>query len=156
MSDIKKHLISDVQAPMGVKIGIVVSEYNPEITSALLETCKNELVKRGVSDGAIDVIKVPGAFELPHSCKQLSDAKKYDAVIALGCLIKGETPHFDFIAFAVANGIMDLNIKLDIPVVFGVLTTHDIQQAKARIKDGKKGDKGVEAALTALKMINLK
>ncbi|MCK5605135.1 6,7-dimethyl-8-ribityllumazine synthase [Candidatus Pacearchaeota archaeon] len=156
MSDIKKHLQSDIQAPAGAKIGIVVSEYNPEITLTLLETCQNELVKRGSEKNDIDIIKVPGAFELPHGCKTLADTKKYDAIIALGCLIKGETPHFDFIAFAVSKGIMDLNLTLDIPVVFGLLTTNNIQQAEARIKDGKRGDKGVEAALTALKMIHLK
>lgn len=156
MSDIKKHLESDVQAPAGAKIGIVVSEYNPEITLPLLESCQNELVERGVEKNDIDVIKVPGAFELPHGCKKLADVKKYDAIIALGSLIKGETPHFDFIAFATANGIMDLNTKLDIPFVFGVLTTNNMEQAEARIKNGKRGDKGVEAALTALKMIHLK
>jgi len=156
MSEIKKHLQSDVKAPKGAKIGIVVSNYNHEITDALLDSCKKELAKRGILAKNLSSIKVPGAFELPLACQQMAESKKYDAVIALGCIIKGETPHFDFIANAVAHGIMDVSLKYKLSVVFGVLTTENLKQAKDRIKGGTNGDKGVEAALTALKMIQIK
>lgn len=151
----KKHLKSDVKAPKGVKIAIAVSEYSSEISLKLLENCKKELIDRGLPAKNIDTIKVPGAFELPYVCRNLTVTQKYDAVIALGCIIKGETPHFDIIAFAVARGIMDLNIKYNIPVIFGVLTTDNLKQAKDRTSGGKSGDKGKEAALTALKMLHL-
>ena len=155
MSNIKKHLKSDVKAKKGAKIGIAVSQYNSEITSKLLESCQKELMKRGVSIKNIKTVKVPGAFELPYICQKLAKSKKYHAVIALGAIIQGETPHFDFIAFASSHGIMEVGLKYEIPVVFGVLTTKNLSQAKARIKGGKQGDKGVEAALTALTLINL-
>ena len=138
-----------------MKIAIAVSRYNPEITLALLESCKHELVGRGVPAQNIDVIKVPGAFELIYSCRKLARLNKYDAIIALGAVIRGETPHFDFIAFAVTQGIMEINLENKAPVIFGLLTTANLKQAKARIKGGKRGDKGVEAALAALEMINL-
>ena len=156
MSDIKKHLRSDVKAPKGARIGIAVSEYNPEITSKLLESCQDELVSRGLLLKDIHVVKVPGAFELPYACQKLAESKKYGAIIALGAVIQGETPHFDFIANATTHGIMDISLKYKMPLVFGVLTTNNLKQAKDRIQGGKKGNKGKEAALTALKMINLK
>ena len=155
MANIKKHLKSDIKAKKDAKIGIAVSEYNPEISSKLLETCQKELIGRGVLSRNIKVVKVPGAFELPYICQKLVNSKKCHAVIALGAIIRGETPHFDFIAFASSRGIMEVGLKYGIPVVFGVLTTDNFSQAKARIKGGKRGDKGVEAALTALKLINL-
>ncbi len=155
MSNIKKHLKSDIKAPKGAKVAIVVSSYNPDITDALLDSCQSELINRGVLHKNINVIKVPGAFELPHVCRQLVNSKKYHAVIALGCIIKGETPHFDIIAFATAQGIMDLNIEYNIPVIFGVLTPDNLKQAKDRIAGGKRGDKGLEAAISALKMLHI-
>ena len=155
MANIRKHLCSDIKVKKDAKIGIVVSEYNSEISSKLLETCQKELLNRGVLSKNIKVVKVPGAFELPYICQKLAKSKKYHAVIALGAIIRGETPHFDFIAFASSHGIMEVGLKYGIPVVFGVLTTDNLSQAKARVKGGKRGDKGVEAALTALKLINL-
>ena len=155
MSNIKKHTKGQkIIAKKGVKIGIVVGEYNSEITDVLKESCLNELKKAGVLEKNIKIMFAPGAFELPYMCQQMSKAKKYHAVIALGAVIRGETPHFDFIAFNAAYGIMNISIKYDIPVIFGVLTTENIRQAKARIKKGRRGDKGVEAAQTALKVIN--
>jgi len=156
MSVIKNNLKSKVKAKKGVKIAIAVSRYNYEITSALLESCKHELVGRGVLAQNIDVIKVPGAFELIYTCKGLACLNKYDAIIALGAVIRGETPHFDFIAFAVTQGIMEINLENKVPVIFGLLTTNNLRQAKARIKGGKRGDKGVEAASATLEIINLK
>jgi len=151
----KTNLHSDVKARKGTKIAIAVSEYNPEITHSLLKSCQEELMIRGVLTKDIYVVNVPGSFELPYVCKQLAEADKFDAIIALGAVIRGETPHFDYIAFASAHGIMEVGLKHEIPVVFGVLTTENLKQAKARIQGGNRGDKGVEAALTALKMIHL-
>jgi 6,7-dimethyl-8-ribityllumazine synthase len=156
MSIIKNNLGSNVKAKKGAKVAIAVSRYNREITSALLDSCKKELIKRGVLNKNIEVAEVPGAFELVYACKRLVDLNKYDAVIALGAVIRGETPHFDFIAFAVSKGIMELNLENKIPVIFGLLTTENLKQARDRIKGGKRGDKGAEAAITALEMINLK
>ncbi|QQR84302.1 6,7-dimethyl-8-ribityllumazine synthase [Candidatus Peregrinibacteria bacterium] len=137
----------------GARIAIVVSEYNPEITDALYASCVDELLHHGVAEKNIERALVPGAFELPLACERLAQTKKVDAIIALGCIIKGQTPHFDYIAFAVAQGIMTISLQSRIPVVFGVLTTHNARQARARIRSGSRGDKGKEAAITALKMI---
>lgn len=156
MSIISQNLRSEVKAKKGAKIAIAVSRYNEKITSALLNSCKEELVERGVLLKNIGTIFVPGAFELPFACRKLADSNKYHAIIALGALIRGETPHFDFIAFATSKGIMEINLESKIPVIFGILTTENIKQAKARIKGGKIGDKGTEAALSAIEMVNLK
>ena len=146
---------SDIKAKKDAKIAIAVSKYNPEVTSALLESCRDELVSRGILLKNIVEIGVPGAFELVYACKKFVSQNKFDAVIALGAVIRGETPHFDFIAFASAQGIMELNLENKTPVVFGILTTNDLKQAKARVKGGSHSDKGFEAAITALEMINL-
>ena len=155
MSNIQKNLRRDVKVKKDAKIGIAISLYNKDITDTLYESCVSELVKRGIRIKDIKTMEVPGAFELPYACKKLADTKKFDAIIALGAIIKGETPHFDFIAFACAQGIMEIGLRSKLPVVFGVLTTNNLKQAKDRVKGGKKGDKGVESALTALQMINL-
>jgi len=155
MSDIKKHLRSDVRASKNAKIAIAVSEYNSEITQTLLESCRTELVDRGVFSKDIKIVTVPGAFELPSACQRLAASKKYDAVIALGAIVRGETLHFDLIAFAAADGIMKISLDYNIPVIFGVLATDTVAQARDRVKGGKRGDKGVEAALTALKVLAL-
>lgn len=154
MSNIKKNIKGNVKVKKGTKIGIVKSEYNAEITDVLLESCLKELAKAGVTKSNTYIITVPGAFELPIACQKLIKAKKPHAVIALGAVIKGGTPHFDFVAQSAASGIMDVSLKTNIPISLGVLTTNNIAQAKARIKGGKVGDKGVEAAITALKMTN--
>jgi len=156
MSSIKTNLQSPIKAKKRAKIAIAISQFNSNITDALLTSCKNELIRCGVSSGNIKVTDVPGAFELPFACNQLAKSKKYHAVIALGAIIKGETPHFDFIASAVSHGIMDVSLRYNIPVIFGVLTTNNLKQAKNRIQGGKRTDKGVEAALAAIKMINFK
>lgn len=155
MSSIKEHNTSSVRAKSDTRIGIAVSKYNKEITEALLKSCKTELTQRGVEAEAIDIVYVPGAFELPLASQKFASSKKYHAVIALGCLIRGETPHFDCIAFAVTQSILDVGLKYEIPAIFGVLTTNTLEQAKDRIRGGAVGDKGVEAAQTALEMIDL-
>ncbi len=137
------------------KIGIAVSEWNQEITASLAEAAIKTLKENGYQDADIIVKSVPGSFELPLAAKHLIEISKTDAVICLGCVIKGETPHFDYVCSGVTQGIMDLNLEKGIPVAFGVLTTNNQQQAIDRA-GGKYGNKGVEAAIAALKMMHLK
>lgn len=139
----------------GMRIGIVVSEWNKEITGALLEGAVKTVLENGVTENDILISYVPGSFELTTGSQFLCEDKTIDAVIALGCVIQGETRHFDFICNAVANGITNVAIKYNKPVIFGVLTTNTQQQAIERA-GGKHGNKGDEAAMTALKMIALK
>jgi 6,7-dimethyl-8-ribityllumazine synthase len=136
------------------KIALVVAEWNSEITFALRDGAISFLSQMGVKEKNILISYVPGAYELALGAQWLAGNKKYDAVITLGCVIKGETPHFDFISDACANGIMQVGLQNNKPVVFGVLTTDNLKQAKER-SGGKHGNKGVEAAETALKMITL-
>ncbi len=142
--------------PSGEKgiFGIVVSEWNSEITDNLLRGAVDTLLEHGVDDKDIYIRHVPGSFELPFGASTLLEKKRFDAIICLGCVIQGETRHFDFICDAVANGIMQVSLKEEIPVVFGVLTTNTLEQARDR-SGGKHGNKGVEAAVTALKMAAL-
>ncbi len=156
MSLIKKNIKVGIKAKKSTRIGIVKSTYNSNITDALESSCVKELKKAGVSEKNIKSIEVPGAFELPFSCQKMAKTKKFDAIIALGAIVKGETPHFDIIANACAYGIIEASLRTGTPIIFGVLTTNNLAQAKVRIKGGKRGDKGVEAALTTIKMINLK
>ncbi len=133
------------------KIGIVVSEWNADITNALLSGAKETLLKAGVLEDHIEVLYVPGSFELPWGARQIMKPGKKDAVICLGCIIQGETKHDEYIAAAVASGIMQLGLMSGIPVIFGVLTTNTEEQAKDRA-GGKHGNKGSEAAVAALQM----
>jgi 6,7-dimethyl-8-ribityllumazine synthase len=135
-------------------ISFVVSEWNEEITEALYEGAVETLVKHGISKSKIIRTNVPGSFELTLGAQWLAMKKEVDAVICLGCVIQGETRHFDFICQAVATGITEVNIKYNKPVIFGVLTTNDKTQAFDRA-GGKHGNKGDEAAITALKMLAL-
>ena len=135
----------------GFSFGIVRSEWNDKITSSLLESCKETLIKHKADENDIHVIDVPGSFELPLGARMLLNKHKLDAVICLGCVIKGETRHDEYINNAVARGIMSLNIATGKPVIFGVLTPNDMQQAEDRA-GGKYGNKGAEAAFTAIKM----
>lgn len=136
------------------KFGIVVSEWNFEITEVLYSGACETLIKYGAKSENIVRIDVPGSFELTLGAQKLAKKEKIDAVIALGCVIQGETRHFDFICDAVANGITNVGLKYNKPVIFGVLTTNDLQQAKERA-GGKHGNKGVEAAITAIKMLSI-
>jgi hypothetical protein len=131
--------------------GIVVSEWNAEITGALLNGCVATLEKHGTLPENIHVKTVPGSFELTYGAHQMVLNGGYDAVIILGCVIRGETPHFDYICQGVTHGISRINAKSEIPVVFGLLTTNDLQQAKDR-SGGKLGNKGDECAVVAIKM----
>ena len=138
----------------GMKIGIVVAQWNEEITSALYKGCFDTLTKYNVNADDIVKINVPGTFELTLGAQHLLEYTDVDAVIVLGCVIQGDTRHFDFICNGVTQGITQLNIKYNLPVIFGVLTTNNLQQAQDRC-GGKLGNKGDEAAVTALQMVAL-
>ena len=135
-----------------VKIGIIISEWNSEITKKLYNGAKNTLFDFGYNN--IITEYVPGSFELPIASQIILEKNSLDAVICLGCVIKGETKHFDFICNTTANGIKDVSLKYNIPVIFGVLTDNNIQQSIER-SGGKYGNKGVEAAISAIKMISI-
>ena len=138
-----------------LRFGIVVSEWNPEVTEALRKGAEETLMKHGTIPENIITKHVPGSFELTFGAKLFADNMDVDAVICLGCVIQGETPHFDYICQGVTKGITDLNIQYDMPFIFGVLTVLDQQQALDRA-GGKHGNKGDEAAVTAIKMAALK
>jgi 6,7-dimethyl-8-ribityllumazine synthase len=135
------------------KFGIVVAEWNEAITESLYEAAAACLVAHGAKKSNIVRKNVPGSFELTLGALWLAEQKEIDAVICLGCVIQGETPHFDYICQAVAYGITEVNLKTRKPVIFGVLTTLNQKQAEDRA-GGKYGNKGEEAALTAIKMLN--
>ena len=134
-----------------MNFGIVVSEWNPEITGALLDGAVKTLEKHGALPENIHVKTVPGSFELIYGAHQMTLNDGYDAIIILGCVIRGDTPHFDYICQGVTYGIARLNAKSEIPVIFGLLTTNDMQQAKDRA-GGRLGNKGDECAVDAIKM----
>ncbi|WP_223558016.1 6,7-dimethyl-8-ribityllumazine synthase [Chryseobacterium lathyri] len=136
-------------------IGIVFSEWNDFVTYNLRDAALEILEKEGVKPENIKLFPVPGAFELNYASMQLCKERKYDAVIAIGCVIRGETPHFDFVCSAVAQGIKDCNVLTDTPTIFCVLTDDNKEQSIAR-SGGDLGNKGVEAAVTALRMIDFK
>lgn len=137
------------------KFGIVVSEWNSEITDSLLEGASATLNDLGASSRNIHVHRVPGSFELPIGAKLLIDSGNFDAVIAIGSVIQGETRHFEFVCNAVAQGVKDVSLQTGVPVIFCVLTDDTPAQAKAR-SGGKHGNKGVEAAVAAVKMAYLR
>lgn len=134
-------------------IGIVVSEWNENITKALLDGAVKTLIKHGVKSENILVDFVPGSFELIFGAKHLAENKNIDAIITLGCVVRGDTPHFDYVCSGVTQGIADMNIRYDIPFIFGLLTTDTMQQAEDRA-GGIHGNKGDECAITAIKMID--
>lgn len=136
-------------------IGIVFSEWNSFVTHNLRDAAIEILEKEGVKKENINTFQVPGAFELIYAGMQLCKERKYDAVITIGCVIRGETPHFEYVCSAVAQGIKDCNILTDVPVIFCVLTDDTQEQSIAR-SGGNLGNKGVEAAVTALQMIDFK
>jgi len=137
------------------KFAIVVAEWNEDITEPLFEGAYNALVELGVKKVNILRKNVPGSFELPLAAQWMAEKKDIDAVICLGCVIQGDTPHFDYVCQAVAYGIMKVNLKINKPVAFGVLTTLNKKQAMDRA-GGKLGNKGEEAALTVVKMLENK
>lgn len=137
------------------KFAIVISEYNPKITESLYGAVVETLLKEGAKEGNIYREDVPGAFELTFGAQLMAQEDEIDAVITLGCVIQGETRHFDFICEAVAHGVTNVSLKYNKPVVFGLLTPNTEQQAFDRA-GGKHGNKGVEAAVAAIKMLGMK
>ncbi len=138
----------------GRKIGIIVSRFNSFIAEKLLDGAIDTLVRSGVSDKNIEVARVPGAYEIPLVAQKMARAGKYDAVICLGAVIRGATPHFDYVAGEAAKGIAQVSLDTGVPVMFGVLTTETIEQAIERAGT-KAGNKGSDCALAALEMIDL-
>jgi 6,7-dimethyl-8-ribityllumazine synthase len=137
-----------------IKIALVVSRFNKAITDGLLTGAIDALKKSGVSEQDIKIVYCPGAFEIPLAAQKLCLSKKFNAIVCLGAVIKGETAHFEYIAYAVTRGIVDLNIKFGIPVIFGVLTCYTEEQALRRSSPDA-DNKGAEAASAALEMVKL-
>ncbi|MBN1524031.1 MAG: 6,7-dimethyl-8-ribityllumazine synthase [Spirochaetales bacterium] len=138
----------------GLKIGIIAARFNEFITGKLVEGALDGLIRHGVSDKDITIVRVPGSFEIPLTAKKLAISKKYDAVICLGTVIRGETPHFDYVASEVSKGVAHVALDASIPVIFGVLTTDNVSQAVDRAGT-KSGNKGFDAAVSAIEMVNL-
>ncbi|MBC2839231.1 6,7-dimethyl-8-ribityllumazine synthase [Robiginitalea sp. SC105] len=152
--DLSAYDKEDLPDTGGMRIGLVVSEWNPEITEALYQGAYDALIDCGLSDDRILRWRVPGSFELAFGCKRMIERERPDAVIAIGSVIRGETAHFDFVCHATAAGIKDLNIRMEVPVIFCVLTDDTMEQARDR-SGGRHGNKGTEAAIAALKMAAL-
>jgi 6,7-dimethyl-8-ribityllumazine synthase len=153
--NLSEYDIEKVPSAEGMKFGIIVAEWNYEITGALAEGAIGTLKKHGTEEKNIIVKHVPGTFELTLGAQYMAEYTDVDAVIVLGCVIQGETRHFDFICAGVTQGIIELNVKYNKPFIFGVLTTDNQQQALDRA-GGRLGNKGDEAAVTAIKMVALR
>ena len=138
----------------GLRIGVALARFNQAVTDRLLAGALEALGKHGVAEDAIDVATVPGAFELPLCVQRMASAGRYDAIICLGAVVRGETPHFEFVAAEAARGLADVARVHDVPIGFGVLTTETMAQALERA-GGARGNKGYEAAVTALEMVQL-
>ncbi|OGF98466.1 MAG: 6,7-dimethyl-8-ribityllumazine synthase [Candidatus Glassbacteria bacterium GWA2_58_10] len=138
----------------GKRVALVVSRFNDLVTSRLTAGALDCLVRHGASEGDISIFKVPGSFEISPLCRKLALSQKFDSVIAIGAVIRGDTPHFDYIAQEVAKGVAQVALEAAVPVVFGVLTTDNLEQALERA-GAKAGNKGAEAALSAIEMMSL-
>ena len=138
----------------GLKFGIVVSRFNEFITSKLLEGALDALIRHGASENDIEIVRVPGSFEIPVVAKKIAQSKKFNAIICLGTLIRGATPHFDYIASEVSKGIALVSLETEIPVIFGIITSETIEQAIERA-GSKSGNKGWDAAMVAIEMARL-
>ncbi len=135
------------------RVAIVCAQWNDHITGPLSRSAHDTLIANGFKDKDVAMLEVPGAIELTFAASQLIESSLFDAVIAIGCVVRGDTPHFDYVCQSVTQGITALNADCDIPVIFGVLTVESDQQALDRIAGGKVGDKGAEAAEAAIRMI---
>jgi len=155
LKNLSKYDDKNMPSAAGMRIGIVCADYHNEITHKLYQGCVDTFVKHGVAEDAIFTAQVPGAFELPTGAKFLAAGEKMDAIVCIGCVIKGETSHNDYINQATANAITTLSVMSGMPVVYGVLTPNNMEQAQDRA-GGKHGNKGVEAAVTAIRMVALK
>ena len=149
LSDYNVHSVPDAT---GMRVGIVVSEWNEKITGALLDGACKILMKHGVREESINIKTVPGSFELVYGAARFVSSGLVDVVIAIGCVIRGDTPHFDYICQGVTQGLADLNKEGKIPVIYGLLTCNTLEQAQERC-GGMLGNKGDECAVTAIKMV---
>ena len=138
----------------GKKFAITISRFNEFISANLLDGCVDTLTRHGVQDSAVDVVWVPGAFEIPLVALKLAKSKKYDAVICLGTVIRGSTPHFEFVASEAAKGVAKVSLDTSVPCIFGIITADTLEQAIERAGT-KDGNKGRDAALSAIEMANL-
>lgn len=152
--NLSEYDINSVPDAKGMKIGIVVSEWNSNITGALLDGARETLIKNGVSEDDITIMTVPGSFELIYGATQMAKTE-VDGVIAIGCVVRGDTPHFDYICEGTTYGLARLNATQEKPIIYGLITTNDMQQALDRC-GGKMGNKGDECAVTCIKMIDFK
>lgn len=146
---------SSGQSIGAARVGIAVSDYHSEITTSLLEGCVKTLLEHGASQENVITLHAPGAFELPSVAQLIIERHRPDAVICLGCVIKGDTRHDEYINHAVASGVMHLSLTYKLPVIFGVLTTENIAQAQER-SGGSVGNKGIESALAVVRMLGLR
>lgn len=138
----------------GLKFALVVSRFNEFITAKLLAGAQDALARHGVAEGDIDLVWVPGAFEIPLVAQRMADAKRYDGVICLGAVIRGGTPHFDYIAAEVTKGIAHVGLEADLPVIYGIITADTLEQAIER-SGSKMGNRGFDAAVQAIEMADL-
>ncbi len=137
-----------------LRVGIVVSRFNNLITERLLEGAMDRLTRSNVADGAIDICRVPGAFEVPKAAKVMAETERYDGIIALSAVIRGATPHFEYVAAEVSKGLAMLSLHLPVPVAFGVITADTVEQAIERAGT-KAGNKGAQAAESLIEMVNV-
>ena len=138
----------------GLRIGVAVSRFNEHVTSRLLQGALSTLRKRGVPEETVDVVWTPGAYDLPVVAQSLARSGRYDAIVCLGCVIKGETTHDRYVALGATTGLMQVSLESSLPVTFGVLTTQTLEQAEAR-SGGAHGNKGEDAALAAIEMASV-
>jgi 6,7-dimethyl-8-ribityllumazine synthase len=138
----------------GLRIAVIASRFNDEIVSGLMTGALDCLARHGAADDAVCVYRVPGAFELPTLARELAEGDRFDGIVALGCLLRGDTPHFDFISAQVTNELSRVSVAMRLPIAFGVITCNTLEQAVARSSSGS-GNKGWEAALAAIEMANL-
>ncbi len=138
----------------GVKIGIVAARFNDFITSRLVDGALDGLQRHGVAEADIEIVRVPGAYEIPLAAKMLAQSKRFNAIICLGAVIRGATPHFEYVSAEVSKGVASVSMETGLPVIFGVLTTDTIEQAIERA-GAKSGNKGWDAALSAIEMANV-
>lgn len=150
----KYDLADRIANTQGVRIGIVASRFNQRVTEGLLGGALDALVQHGIAQEAITVVRVPGAFEIPLAAQRLAATGRFDTIIALGAVVRGDTPHFQYVAGECARGIARVTLDHDLPVIFGVLTVDNMDQAMARA-GGQEGNKGYEAAMAGLEMIAL-
>ena len=149
-----KHFEGDLRAPEGARFAIIASRWNPRITDALVAAARDTFVGNGVDETSIDVVRVPGAWELPMAAREVALAGRHAAIVALGCVVRGDTRHYEQVADGASDGLMRVALDTGVPVMNGVLAVERFEDAAARA-GGSHGNKGEEAALAALEMVNL-